>query len=548
MNRKFLIIVFAVFFIINCAKNNPKKNKDVLTIGIRNEPENLMPLFPLNNISRDINTVIFNHLLAINEDLQTFSPELARSYQFGKDSLTITFHLRTDVYWHDGKKFNARDVAFTYRLQTNEKVAWDGISFKQNIDTVRALNDSTVQFEFSKKTPFMIMDAVEGVILPKHLLESIPPAKLFNSAFAHSPVGTGPYQIHDWIPQQYIVMKKNAQYFKPGKPNFSTLLFKIIPEPYVLTRQLLTGEIDIINDMPPETINNSIEQDSIVTLSYSGKDYDFIGWNLVDEQSFRQYRDSIPKAPGKIIPKIAPHPLFGDRAVRKALSLAMDKQKICQQMDCGLLDPINAPHILFRDFATQQTAGFPERNFRRAQKLLMEQGWKDEDGDGILEKKGQKFVFTMYTNAGNNFRKQILMILEQEFRKLKIKMIPKIVEANYLVSDIIPNKKFDAVLIGWNAGIKPDFTALFHSSQYLHPFHLTGYYSGEFDRQNDLLLNAGNINEYQSHLSQTINILTHDQPYTWLFARKKVFLYHQRVKNVKVSILSTMKYVEDFKF
>ncbi len=547
MNQKNLIIIIAFFLLINCAKTDRSETTGILRIGIRNEPENLMPLFPLSSVSNDVNYALFNHLLEMNEDLQSFAPELARSYHFSDDSLKITFHLRTDVFWHDGQKFSADDVVFTYQLQTNEAVAWDGISFKQNIHNVQARDDSTVVFLFSKKTPFMVMDAVEGVILPKHRLESIPATELFNSDFGHSPVGTGPYQLEDWTPQQYIVLKKNENYFKPGKPIIRTIIFNIIPEPYVLSRQLQAGEIDIINDIPPGYINKlNAKKDSIIQLKYSGKDYDFIGWNLVDSESFRKYRGDIPKAPKKTIPRIAPHFLFGNREIRKALSLAIDKQIICQQMDFDLLKPINAPHILFRDFVTNQESTGQTSNLREAQKILMDQGWKDSDNDGILEKNGKEFVFTMYTNAGNSFREQILMILEQEFQKINIKMIPKVVEANYLVSDIIPNKKFDAVLIGWNAGIKPDFTSLFHSSQYLHPFHLTGYYSKKFDQQSQAMLKSETIQEYNIHLKKTINILTHDKPYTWLFARKKIFLYHQRVSNVNVSMLSTMKFIEDF--
>jgi peptide/nickel transport system substrate-binding protein len=154
----------------------------------------------------------------------------------------------------------------------------------------------------------------------------------------------------------------------------------------------------------------------------------------------------------------------------------------------------------------------------------------------------------VYTNAGNSLREQILMILEQDFLEAGIKIIPKIVEGNFLVSEIIPNKKFDAVLLGWNASIKPDFTPLFASSQYLHPFHLTGYYSPEFDRLNQNMLDSKTMKEYSTRLNQLINHLVADQPCTWLFARKKIFVFNTKIKNVDVSMISTFKYLKHFKY
>ena len=250
--------------------------------------------------------------------------------------------------------------------------------------------------------------------------------------------------------------------------------------------------------------------------------------------------------PYEFIPKIKPHHLFGNPKIREAMSLVIDKDLLTEKLFHEEAVPINRPYVLFGDKITKQLHTDNPENLEEAKKLLSEVGWTDSDGNNILDKDGDEFIFTMYTNSGNIIREQILDILVQEFAKIKIKMIPKKVEPNFLVSDIVPNKKFDALLLGWNAGIKPDFTALFHSSQYLHPFHLTGLYSPGFDELNDKLLQTQNLDDFNKYLGLVLDELSSQNPYTWLYVKKNIFIHNKRIKNVKTSIISPFRHLEDF--
>lgn len=545
--RPFLVyFILSLSLVSQCANSNRRFDENSIVIGTTTEPENLNPLYPLSSISSDVNTLIFNNLLRLNEDLISFSPELATSYRFSDDSLAVTFFLNTNIFWHDGEKMTAEDVVFTYEMQTNKSVAWDGLSYKKNISRVLAVNDSTVVFRFKKRTPFMLMDANEGKILPKHILSQYSPEDLFTTEFSHHPIGTGPYKLTEWKNQQYLLLTKNESYFKPTKPHISSVIFKIVTDKSILFQQILTNEVDLVHDVSPQNINR-IEKNysQLKVLQYAGKNYDFIGWNLVNKDSFDTLKKKISANPSKTIPKIKPHRLFGDVKIRQALSMVIDREKICQNLMKGNAEPISQPYLIFPDFNKNMPPA--PYNPKTAKKILEECGWKDSDGDGILDKEGIPFRFTLYTNAGNPWREQLMMVLQQEFKTLAIEMIPRKVEANYLVSKIIPEKKFDALLLGWNTSIKPDFTALFHSSQYLHPFHLTGYYSADLDSLLTKNISAENLHCYTKTLKKINTILSEDAPYTWLYFKNNNVVYNKKIKNFKPSIINKYQYLEDFK-
>jgi len=540
MIKKLFPLIFLV--LISCSK--PTLEKDIITIGLGYEPESLLPLFPLSATASNVKSLIFNNLLKMNEDLVTFSPELAKSYTFSDDSLKITFILNSNIYWHDDEKLTSNDVVFSHNLYTNKLVGWDGLSYKQNIIDVIAIDDTTVVYIFDNKTPFMVMDAVEGVILPKHILSKVEVEGLFQSDFGHNPIGSGPYKLTHWENQQYIQLEKHEKYFNENKPSISKIIFKIINEPVMMVQQIMNREIDMASNIPVIYLDKISQEDSnLEIVNYTGKDYDFIGWNMIDRVSFNQLKDSIKANPQTFIPLVEPHFLFGNKRIREAMSLAINKKLITEKLFSGNADPINKPYVLF---GTKQLNTSNQYDISKAKEILTEEGWIDSDGNGILDKNGKEFKFTIYTNSGNIIREQILDILVEEYGKIGIKMIPQKVEPNYLVSDIVPNKKFDALLLGWNAGIKPDFTPLFHRSQYLHPFHLTGFYSPEFDDMNNKLLQSKNITDFNYNLDIVLDELSQNRPYTWLYTKNNILVYNKRIKNVEPSIISPYRYLEYF--
>jgi len=548
MKAKLLIILVLGPLLLGCGARQENQSEDQsksseipdkggnLVIGISSEPQTLNPLIALSKTERNIIGLIYRRLADINADLASFSPQLAKEWHFTADSLSLVFDLRTDVSWHDGHPFSARDVVFTYTLQTNPQVAWDGIAYKHNIKQVQALNDSTVAFHFSKRYPFMLMDAVEGYIVPAHIWSQVDIAAIQTSAYNRNPVGCGPFMFQQWKPQQRLILKRYHNYYQAGQPYLDRIICRIIPDKVSICRQLLSEDLDFMESIPPRNFAQLQEdwqqgKTQIRPASYLGRQYDFIGWNLIDRAHFHQMLQKYGQDLTHVPDFIKPHPLFGSQKVRAALTMAIDRQALCETVNYDLAIPMHGPIPIILDAYHAEANVNWEYNPRKARAYLAAAGWKDSDGDGILDKNGRPFAFEMLTNSGDLRREQALTIIQQQLKQVNIKMTPRLVEGGYLVGDLIPNRKFDALLFGWNVGLKMDLTPLFGRSSFFIPFHFTGYYSARYDSL------ANRV--HQSHTREARGILydkiarhlSHELPYTWLYYEKESTGIHSRIKN-----------------
>jgi len=509
-----------------------------IVIGIRSEPESLNPLFALSQSARNIASLIFRRLADINEDLSTFSPQLARNWIISEDSLKITFVLRRDAYWHDGVPFTAEDVVFTYQMHTDPIIGWDGISYKENIKNVESPNDSTVVFSFYQKSLSMLMDAVEGYIIPKHLLVNIPPEKIRESDFEQHPVGIGPFCFADWQAQQLITLKSNNSYYETGKPYLDRVIFKIVPENTNLVTQLKSGELDLVEGIYPRDFQN-LKADwergnsAIRPVSYLGRRYDYIGWNLIDPE----YYHSVRKSHGDSLPiarYIKPHRLFGAQQVRSALTMAIDREVLANAVNYGMASVMHGPIPLILSAYDEKANNHWPYDPDSAKAILEREGWRDNDRDGILEKDDIPFEFELVTETGNLRWEQAATIIQDQLKKIGIRVIPRLVEPAMLYGKLLPTRDFDAALTGWAVGLKADLAPLFHSSSFFSPFHYTGYYSAEFDRLDEELKDAPDSDFAQCCTDNIARLLSWDLPYTWLYYRYECTAVHKRFQGVQI--------------
>jgi peptide/nickel transport system substrate-binding protein len=562
---RFLIgfFLFLILFHAGCAKKERKEigeptdeilqpvSGGTLVVGITGEPDGLNPLTALNKPARDAINLIFRPLASINADLVTFSPQLAKSWEFSPDSLRITFHLRTDVLWHDSVRFTARDVVFTYRMHTDPQVAWDGIDYKEDIRQVRAIDDSTVEFIFSRRSPTMLMDAVEGHIVPAHRLKSIPPDKIHIADFNRHPIGTGPFRLVEWKSQQSLLLKKFPGYYEEGKPYLNWVVFKVVSNPLSLWQQVQSGEVDLMENVPARDFTRletkwAAGEGFLLPISYLGRQYDYIGWNLIDPEHYRQVVSV--SDPTRLRPDQwrKPHPLFGDQKIRAALTMAIDRRTLTQVVNQGMAIPMDGPiaPILwaYNDDANTVWPYDPER----AQRYLSEAGWNDTDGDGIRDREGRKFSFELLTNSGNERREQAVTIIQEQLRQVGVEAIPRVVDPALLFGQLLPARDFDAVLSGWNVGLKMDLSPLFHSSSVHTPFHFTGYYSTDFDRLEAQAKRTFHREKAQAYWDQIAKLLSWDLPYTWLYYRREGVALHRRFHGVNIDKRGALVNVEEW--
>ncbi len=214
-------------------------------------------IIPSSQPTSEVLFRMFLHLVEEQSDFDqhppTFAPQLARSYDWSADHKVLTFHLRDDVVWSDGVPVTADDVRWSWQAQIHPDVVWDNADAKQWITDVEVVDPHTVRFHFSRVYFKQLLDANEGLILPKHVWEKLPFSQWRKSAdwFKQHLVVDGPFTIASWEPGQQVVLQRNERYYEKGLPRLDRVVMRFIPNQATGVNQLLNGELDFVPQIAP---------------------------------------------------------------------------------------------------------------------------------------------------------------------------------------------------------------------------------------------------------------------------------------------------------
>ena len=483
----------------------PHDSGDALVVGVIGDVDSLNPLTLETQGAFDIADLLFVSLTRANPDYLS-APWLARSWEFSEDHQELTFHLRDDVYWHDGVKTTAHDVCFTLEKQQDPKTGYSNIKDKQYIKECVVLDDYTAKFVFEQTYPYQLWDVVNGHIAPKHILEEVSDGKMVRADFNRNPVGNGPFRFKEWKAQQYIELEANQDYFE-GRPPLDRILFKVVPDQENLVIQLKSGQIDFMEAVPPRFYEDLSQQENLVAHVYPSRSYIYLGWNLLN-------------------------PLFESRKVRQALTLAINRQEIIDSLLLEFGEISKGPVL---PILWAYNPNLPDFSYdpEKARQYLAEEGWKDTDGDGWLDKDGRKFSFTLKTNKGNQIREDITVLVQDMLKEVGIEVRPNILEWTILVSDST-KKEFEGILMGWVADLKVDMTTLWHSESISDKFNFVSYSNPEFDRLNDAAVMEMDEEKARQMWWRAQEMIVEDQPYTFVYTPKRINFVHKRFQNVQM--------------
>jgi peptide/nickel transport system substrate-binding protein len=483
-----------------------------LTVGVLAEPPTLNPLAPASTETHDITDLLFLKLLDEQGDFIGFGPRLAREWHFGADSLSITFELRDDVRWSDGAPVTARDVRFTWELETDTLVAWPSRSLKQRIRDVEVVDDRTVTFHFTERYPYQLMDANDGVILPSHLLAGVPRDQLRTHEFGRRPVGDGPYRLARWEPGQYIELEANDDYYE-GSPVVDRVVFKFVADMVTLMTQLKKGEIDLLESVPYDQQRELLEgYPDIEIYRYPSRRIDFISWNLTRE-------------------------LFSGADVRRALTMAINRQELIETVWGGnaveCTSPI--PSVLWAyDDSIRPIPFDPDR----AREILAGLGWKDTDDDGVLDKDGAPFEFELITNQGNQQRVDVCTMVESYLRRIGVEANIRTMEFGTFIGKVRAGD-YDACVLQLKMGTKPDITNTWHSSSVPpNGTNVSFYRNAEVDSLIEQARATIDPEVARPLWSRVQRIIYHDQPFTFIAIPDEVNALDGRFCNVQPNAIS----------
>jgi len=489
------------------AQDDEASYGDAIVVASISDARTLVPILASDSASSDICGFVFNGLVKHDKDINIV-PDLAESWEILDGGLTILFHLKKNVTWHDGHSLTSKDVEFTYRklVDPNVKTPYSG-DFER-IARLEVVDDYTVRISY--KEPFAPALASWGMwIMPEHLLKN---ADLNKTDFSRHPIGTGPYKFKSWKTAEKIELVSNHEYFE-GRPCIDRYIYRIIPDESTIFLELQTQGVDMSGLTPLQytrQTDNKFFRTHYNKFQYPGFGYTYLGYNLSD-------------------------PKFADVRVRQAIDCAVDKEAIVNTVFFGLAHVITGPFMI-DSWAYDKSIKPQGRDVARARKLLEASGWADPDGDGWLEKDGARFEFTTIVNQGNSERQRCAEMIQANLADAGIKMKIRVLEWSAMINEFIDKKRFEAVLMGWVLSRDPDNFDIWHSSKTREgEFNFLGYKNAEVDA----LLVEGRRTFDQSKRAEIYHrihkIIFEEQPCLFLYSADVLPIVNSRFRGITPS-------------
>jgi peptide/nickel transport system substrate-binding protein len=459
-----------------------------------------------------VHRLLFLHLLEEQPDFSagppTFTPVLARAYEFSPDHRVVTLKLRDDVRWSDGEPVTAEDVRWTWQAQVHPDVAWSEAYFKHHIRDVEVVEPHTVRFHFDSAYATQILDLNEGYILPKHAWEKLPFSQWRQRPefFQQKLVVAGPFTLREWRPQQEVVLQRNPRYFEPGLPRLDRVVIRIVPLVTNQVTQLLAGTTDFLPQIPMSELERVSRSPKVHVMPYWGRRMVFVMWNLK-------------------------RPPFDDPEVRRALTLGTDREAIVEAI-WGKHGRVAASPIVSTVWANDRSLKPLPYDPEQARQILAARGWRDTDGDGVLDRNGRRFSFELLSNQGNAERQTAAVMIQEQLRKIGVEAKPRVVEFNSLIEQL-EGHRFDASMFAWGIPTTLDLEYAFHTKSITEASNYGSYSNPEVDRLIEKVRTRRDLGEAAPLLHKLQQIVYRDQPYTFLWESQELVGISDRLQDVR---------------
>jgi peptide/nickel transport system substrate-binding protein len=513
MSMKRLLICFIV--LVCCLSCGKKKDAafyddsgvpsygDTIVVSSIGEPSNLIPLLSSDSPSHEVASYIYNGLVKYDRNLNIVG-DLAESWDVSRDNLSITFHLRKNVTWHDGKPFTAHDVMYTYKVTVDPKTPTAYAGDFRLVKKAEVPDDYTFRVTYGR--PFAPALMSWGIaVMPRHLLEG---REITSSPLRRAPIGTGPFMFKEWVAGDRVVLTVNPRYFE-GRPYLDRYMMRIIPDSATTFLELKQNGIDMAGLTPMQTLRQTDfpkfrrEFNKFKYLSFS---YVYLGYNLR-------------------------HRFFKDKRVRQAISYGINKQEIIDGILLG--EGVEATGPFKPDmWAYNKDVKKYGYDREKALTLLAEAGFQ-KGADGILQKDGVPFEFTVLVNQGNDVRIRCAELIQRRLSEMGIKIKIRVLEWAALINEFIDKRNFEAVMLGWTISQDPDPFDIWHSSkQGTKELNFIGFENKEAD---ELLVKARHTmdrEERKKYLFRFQEVLAEEQPLTFLFVPYANVAVQKRFKGI----------------
>ncbi len=480
---------------------------DTLVRLLPAEPDLLNPVLSTDTYASIIAGLIFDSLFERNPETLEFRPLCAEKWEVSEDGLEYTFYLRKGIKWQDGLPMTARDIKFSLdRIKDPSVNAPHLRNYYKDIEKLEVIDDYTVKFTYNKKYFRALEICGTMSILPEHLYGK---GAFNNSCLNRMPVGNGPYKFEYWKTGSEIVLTRNEDYWKKT-PYIDKMVFKIITDVTIALQLFKKGEVDSMGLTPfqwQRQTNSKKFKSKFSKLKYYTPGYSFVGWNMNRR-------------------------LFSEKKVRRAMTHLIDREKILEKLRYGLGTVVTGNFYVNSPEYDKEIKPY-EYNPEKARELLRESGWKDSNGDGILDKDGKNFEFEFLITSGSDFAEKFATIIKEDFAGQGIIVEIKQLEWAVFIKNL-NERNFDATTLGWSMDVESDPYQVWHSSQVEEGSNFVGF---KHERADELILLIRETLDKEKRIEychEFHEIIHEEQPYTFMFCNESLVALDKRFKNVKI--------------
>ena len=475
-----------------------------LVMTLPADADNLLPPLTTNETSGQVDAVLFEKLAEVGDSLNVvgdagFRPSLADSWTWAPDSLSIAFHLDPKARWQDGVPVRAADVVYSYRVNTSKDVGSSVGPLLAGIDSVTAADSVTAVFWFHARSLEQFLNAGTQIrVLPAHLLGNIPDSALKTAAFDRNPVGSGPYRFVRWVSGSTIEVVADSTYHR-GRPRIDRIIWSIAANPDAAMLRLFSGEANFTEVLRKQDVAEIGKHPNLKAVHYPSMTVFYVRFN---ERSRGWH---------------GPHPVLGDRDVRRALTMAIDRKRaVSTVFDSSAklaLGPFTSALSTY-DPALPRIPYAPDS----ASAILERRGWV-MGTDGIRHKGDVPLRFSLLVPGTSTQRQQMSVLLQDMLKRVGARLDLEHVDFPTM-NDRMEKHDFDAAFEGMTidatpSGIRQEWST---SAARAGGTSNTGYYSNPaFDALIDSAVAASNAKEAISQYRRAYATLIADAPAIWLY-------------------------------
>lgn len=507
------LLVLGAFTGCGGAGTDTTRSTATVVIGLPTDVQNWNPYLSEDQTTDWVLALLYPSLFVEQADYQdhppSFTPNLARSWAWSDDGLELTIELQAGARWSDGEPVTAEDVVFSWRAATSPEVGWYSASAAADIQDVTAVGADTVNVRFRRRYPYMLMDLNDTPIIPAHAWSGIAFTDWADTDWRPLAVSAGPFQAAEWVPNQEIRFEPNPGYWRRDLPHLERVVWRVVPSLQALLTQLLSGSLDVMYSVPASDADRVRADTDLELREVAGRGYVHVVWNLR-------------------------RPPLDDAAVRRAMAMAVNRTAIIEAVYRGTAEPSLGP-VLSDMWAFDHSLEPVTFDPDGARSLLAESGWRDSDGDGVLDHEGQDLEFELATLSESESRQDIVRLIVGDLARVGIRAVPRFTEWGTLVARL-EQGDFDAVVNRWSEPTKIDLRGIWHSPpEDGWSYNYGGYHDPEVDRLIEQVESLPDFSDQKPLLDRIQELIVDAQPYLFLVEPKRLTALSRRIDGAEIN-------------